>query len=33
MFGLYKDFETEFKVVFKEMDKKRAVKRQFAKFK
>ena len=33
VFGLYKDFEIEFKAVFGEIDKKRAVKRQFVKFK
>ena len=33
MFGLYEDFEVEFKVVFGEMDEKKVIKRQFAKFK
>ncbi len=33
VFNLYKDFEVKFKIVFGEMDKKRAAKRQFAKFK
>ena len=33
MFSLYEDFEAEFKVVFGEVDKKRAVERQLAKFK
>ena len=33
MFGLYNDFEVEFKVVFRKIDEKRAVEKQFVKFK
>ncbi len=33
MFDLYEDFETKLKIVFGEMDKKRAVKRQLVKLK
>jgi len=33
MFGLYEDFETKFKTVFGEVDKKRTAKRQLAKLK
>jgi len=33
MFDLYKDFEVEFKAVFGEMDKKKAIERQFVKLK
>ncbi len=33
VFGLYEEFEAEFKAVFGEMDEKRIVERQFAKFK
>ncbi len=33
VFGSYKDFEVEFKAVFRKVDEKKAIKRQFAKFK
>ncbi len=33
MFGSYEDFETEFKAIFGEINKKRVIKRQFVKFK
>jgi len=33
MFDSYEDFEIEFKAVFEEVDKKKATKKQFVKFK
>ncbi len=33
MFGSYKNFEIEFKAIFEEIDEKKAVERQLAKFK
>jgi len=33
VFGLYKDFETEFKTIFGKVDEKRVIERQFAKLK
>jgi len=33
IFSSYKDFEVEFKVVFKKVDEKKIAKRQFVKFK